>query len=175
MSTALKLAPKFHGPLLSSNARTPLVTASDLTLIGNTVDVIMPYLNDIQVQSRTLSLQALPISSSQRTQLQAAFQLLPQVQTLLQRGRELLGPANWLLGVDQPRVFLVQTMDRAELRPTGGFTGQYGELSINSGRVGPFSLHDISGVEYSDNSPTIGQLAPDCLSLLVAICELGST
>nr|MBA2395644.1 DUF4012 domain-containing protein [Ktedonobacteraceae bacterium] len=74
--------------------------------------------------------------------------------------RQLLGPANWLLGVDQPRVFLVQTMDRAELRPSGGFTGQYGELSITSGRVGPFSLHDISGVEYTDNSPTVGQLAP---------------
>jgi hypothetical protein len=160
MSTALKLAPRFQNPLLSTNSHSPLVTASDLQLIGSTIDAIMPHLNDIQVQSRTLSLQSLPISSSQRTQLQQGFQLLPQVQALLQRGRELLGPANWLLGVDQPRVFLVQTMDRAELRPTGGFTGQYGELSINSGRVGPFSLHDISGVEYSDNSPTVGQLAP---------------
>jgi hypothetical protein len=160
MSTALKLAPSFQSPLLSTNSHTPLVTASDLQLIGSTIDAIMPYLNDIQAQSRTLSLQSLPISSSQRTQLQAGFQLLPQVQTLLQRGSELLGPANWLLGVDQPRVFLVQTMDRAELRPTGGFTGQYGELSITSGRVGPFTLHDISGVEYSDNSPTVGQLAP---------------
>jgi Protein of unknown function (DUF4012) len=160
MSTALILAPRFQSPLLSTNSHNPLVTASDLQLIGSTIDAIMPYLNDIQAQSHTLALQDLPISSNQRTQLQAGFQLLPQVQTLLQRGRELLGPANWLLGVDQPRVFLVQTMDRAELRPTGGFTGQYGELSITSGRVGPFSLHDISGVEYADNSPTVGQLAP---------------
>jgi len=160
MSTALKLAPRFQSPLLSTDSHSPLVTASDLQLIASTIDRVTPYLNDIQALSRTLSLQSLPISSSQRTQLQAGFQLLPQVQALLQRGRELLGPANWLLGVDQPRVFLVQTMDRAELRPTGGFTGQYGELSINSGRVGPFSLHDISGVEYTDNSPTVGQLAP---------------
>ena len=160
MSTALKLAPRFQSPILSTDTHSPLVTANDLQLIASTIDSVTPYLNDIQALSRTLSLQSLPISSSQRTQLQAGFQLLPQVQALLQRGRELLGPANWLLGVDQPRVFLVQTMDRAELRPTGGFTGQYGELSINSGRVGPFSLHDISGVEYTDNSPTVGQLAP---------------
>ncbi len=164
MSTVLKLAPRFQGPLLSTDSHSPLVTASDLQLITSTIDAVTPYLNDIQTLSRTLSLQSLPISSSQRAQLQEGFQLLPQVQTLLQRGRELLRPANWLLGVDQPRVFLVQTMDRAELRPTGGFTGQYGELSINSGRVGPFSLHDISSVEYSDNSPTVGQLAPTTYS-----------
>ncbi|MBV9712592.1 MAG: DUF4012 domain-containing protein, partial [Ktedonobacteraceae bacterium] len=160
MATAIKLAPKFRSPLLSTAPHTPLVTESDLELIGSTINAVMPFLNDIQAQSRILSLQALPISNTQRMQLQEAFQLLPQIQTLLQHGRELLGPANWLLGVDQPRVFLVQTMDRAELRPTGGFTGQYGELSIDSGRVGPFSLHDISGVEYSDNSPTLGQLTP---------------
>ncbi len=160
MATTLKLAPKFRSPLLSSTAQTPLVTESDLERIGRTITAVMPYLNDIQAQTHTLSLGDLPLSSSQRTQLQEVFQLLPQVQALLQREQELLGPANWLLGVDQPHVFLVQTMDRAELRPTGGFTGQYGELSIQSGRVGPFSLHDISNVEYTANSPTIGQLAP---------------
>jgi Protein of unknown function (DUF4012) len=159
ISTALTLSPRFKGPLLSAS-HAPLITSADLTLAGRTIDAILPYLSDIQVQSQSISLGALPISESQRTQIQELFQMLPQVETLLQRGRDLLAPANWLLGVGQPRVFLVQTMDRAELRPTGGFTGQYGELSVDSGRVGPFSLHDISGVEYSDNSPTSGGLAP---------------
>ncbi len=159
ISTALTLSPRFKGPLLGVS-HAPLITSADLTLIGRTIDAILPYLNDIQAQSQSISLSTLPISESQRTQIQELFQMLPQVETLLQRGRDLLAPANWLLGVGQPRVFLVQTMDRAELRPTGGFTGQYGELSVDSGRVGPFSLHDISGVEYSDNSPTSGGLAP---------------
>ncbi len=159
VATALTLAPRFKGPLLSVS-HAPLITAADLTLVGKTIDAIMPYLNDIQVQARSISLGALPISDNQRALLQDVFQMLPQVETLLQRGRDLLAPANWLLGVGQPHVFLVQTMDRAELRPTGGFTGQYGELLVDSGRVGPFSLHDISGVEYSDNSPTSGGLAP---------------
>jgi hypothetical protein len=163
ISAALVLAPRFHGPLLS-DAHTPLITAGDLDLVGRTIDTIMPSLNDILVQSRTISLSALPLSSSQRTQIQQLFQLLPQIQMLLQRGRGLLEPANWLLGVGQPRTFLVQTMDRAELRPTGGFTGQYGELSVDSGRIAPFSLHDISNVEYSDNSPTSGHLAPEAYS-----------
>jgi Protein of unknown function (DUF4012) len=159
ISTALTLSPRFKGPLLGVS-HAPLITSADLNLVGRTIDAILPYLNDIQLQSQSISLSALPISENQRTQIQALFQMLPQVQTLLQRGHDLLAPANWLLGVGQPRVFLVQTMDRAELRPTGGFTGQYGELSVDSGRVGPFSLRDISGVEYSDNSPTSGGLAP---------------
>ncbi|HEV2661661.1 MAG TPA: DUF4012 domain-containing protein, partial [Ktedonobacteraceae bacterium] len=159
ISTALTLSPRFKGPLLGVS-HAPLITSADLTLVGRTIDAILPYLSDIQVQSQSISLSALPVSENQRTQIQSLFQMLPQVETLLQRGRDLLAPANWLLGVGQPRVFLVQTMDRAELRPTGGFTGQYGELSVDNGRVGPFSLHDISGVEYSDNSPTSGGLAP---------------
>ena len=83
-----------------------------------------------------------------------------EAQSDLQQVLNLLGVSNWLLGVDQPRTFLVQTMDRAELRPTGGFTGQYGELTINGGRIAPFALKDISLVEYVDSSKTLGQLAP---------------
>src|SRR5438270_12175409 len=71
-----------------------------------------------------------------------------------------LDAAGWMLGVDHSRTFLVQTMDRAELRPTGGFTGQFGELSITGGRVAPFSLKDISLVEYTNNSPTLGLVTP---------------
>src|SRR5436305_1208953 len=94
------------------------------------------------------------------TKLHRAQQEFALAQSDLQQVLNLLGVSNWLLGVDQPRTFLVQTMDRAELRPTGGFTGQYGELTINGGRIAPFALKDISLVEYVDSSKTLGQLAP---------------
>lgn len=100
------------------------------------------------------------ISSQQRSQLQQAFLLLPKVETLLVQGRDLLPSLGWLLGVGTSRTFLVQTMDRSELRPTGGFTGQYGELQLNGGRIAPFSLRDISLIEYANNSPTADKLAP---------------
>ena len=161
VSTALVLAPSFRGPLFTSNSK-PLVTQPMLNLVGQTVSEILPYLRDIQAQSQRFSLNDLPvnISASQREQVTQLFDILPQVISDLTQTQELLGAAGWLLGVDAPRTFLVQTMDRAELRPSGGFTGQYGELHINSGRVGDFSLRDISLLEYVDNSPTIGQQAP---------------
>jgi Protein of unknown function (DUF4012) len=156
---AITLAPRLHSPLLST-AKTPLVTQADLRLIGTTIDRIQPLISDIETQAQHLSLDTLPINAHQREQIQQILPLLPQAQRDLSLGQSLLGSANWLLGVDQPRTFLVQTLDRSELRATGGFTGQYGELKINQGRVAPFSLHDIALVEYAQNNPTLGNLAP---------------
>ncbi len=160
VNAATVLAPKFRGPLLNAS-QTPLVTSADLTIVGTTIDAVMPYVNDIQQQTQSMSLAALPVSAHQRDQVQQLIQLLPQVKTALVQGRSLLGAMGWLLGVDGQRTFLVQTMDRAELRATGGFTGQYGELHIAGGRLAPFSLRDISLIEYADNSPTSDQLAPN--------------
>ncbi len=155
-------APKLQGSLLGDTS-TPLITTQDLAVVQTTMDKLLPLVDDIQQQTRQLSLDALPtsiISSQQREQVQELIGLLPQVKTALVQGRELLNSLGWLLGVGEPRTFLVQTMDRAELRPTGGFTGQYGELLVQNGRMAPFSLRDISLIEYADNSPTTDQLAP---------------
>ena len=159
VSTALIIAPTFRGPLLTNSSQ-PLVTQQMLDLVGTTISDLLPRLTDIQQQSRLLSLDSLPVSAAQRDEFGQLLQLIPQVETDLEQALNLLGAANWLLGVDSPRTFLVQTMDRAEMRPTGGFTGQYGELTINGGRVGPFTLKDISLVEYVDTSKTLGIVAP---------------
>jgi Protein of unknown function (DUF4012) len=162
ISATRTFAPKLQGSLLGDTS-TPLITAEDLAVVRTTMDKLLPLVDDIQQQTRQLSLDALPtsiISSQQREQVQGLIGLLPQVETALVQGRELLNSLGWLLGVGEPRTFLVQTMDRAELRPTGGFTGQYGELLIQNGRMAPFSLRDISLIEYADNSPTTDQLAP---------------
>ncbi len=158
-TTALTLAPTFRGPLLTDTNK-PLVTQQMIDLVGSTINEILPSLNDIQAQSPLISLDSLPISEQQRNQFQGLLQALPQIQSDLVQVHDLLGVTNWLLGVNEPRTFLVQTMDRSELRPTGGFTGQYGELQIRGGRIAPFNLRDISLVEYVDSSKTLGQSAP---------------
>jgi len=159
VSTAMILAPTFRGPLLN-DTREPLITPAVLTLVGSTIDYIVPRLSDIRAQANSFSLNSLPVSPHQRDQLAQLIQAMPQIETDLTQVRGLLDAGGWMLGVDHTRTFLVQTMDRAELRPTGGFTGQFGELSITGGRVAPFSLKDISLVEYTDNSPTLGLVTP---------------
>ncbi len=156
---AVQLAPSFSGPLLATSGK-PLITQPVLDKIGTTLDQILPVLNDIQAQSRAISLEALPISASEKSQVGQLLQMLPQTINDLTAAQGLLGEAGWLLGVNQPRTFLVQTMDRAELRGTGGFTGQYGELKVSGGRIAPFNLTDISLLEYTPGSANQGQLAP---------------
>ncbi len=157
---APSLQSAFHGSLINSSSNKPLITPAMLALIGTTIDTILPDLNDIQGQSRGVALASLPISPHERTQVGTLLAALPQVIPEIQLARKNLNAIGWLLGVGTPRTFLVQTMDRAELRPTGGFTGQYGELHLNGGRMAPFNLRDISLVEYTSNSPTLGKLAP---------------
>jgi Protein of unknown function (DUF4012) len=150
---------RLQGSLLSTSG-TPLITESDLTQIQSVLNTVKPLLDDIQSQSQSVSLNALPLSQSQRLQVVDYLSLLPQAQSLLTQSDTLLGAVGWLLGVDSSRSFLVQPMDRAELRATGGFTGQYGELTLKQGRVEPFSMRNIALLEYIQNSDTMGQEAP---------------
>lgn len=159
INCVLILEPRFRSPLLAAN-QPPLVTATDINLIGTTIDRVIPSLDDMQRQIPNISLSDLPISAQMRHQLQTYIPFLPRVKSSLLTIQNLLEPAQWLLGVNEPRTFLVQTMDRSELRPTGGFTGQYGELQISGGRVAPFSLRDIALLEYGDHSPVVGDMAP---------------
>ncbi|HTK08409.1 MAG TPA: DUF4012 domain-containing protein [Ktedonobacteraceae bacterium] len=155
----LNLSSLLQSPLLS-NASTPLITDQELTQIRSTLDTIRPLLNDIQARSHDLSLTTLPISQSQILQFSNYLSLLPQLQSALVQSDGLLNAAGWLLGVDGPRTLLVQPMDRAELRATGGFTGQYGELTIHQGRIEPFSMRNIALLEYNNDSYAMGRSAP---------------
>lgn len=149
-----------RGPLLASSSQ-PLITQPMLDAMSMTLEQISPLLGDIQMQSHNVALDSLPLSTSEKSQLGSLLQILPQVLDDFRVVHTLLGDAGWLLGVGQPRTFLVQTMDRAELRATGGFTGQYGELQVNGGRVAPFSLTDIGPLEESAGSTNLGRLAPE--------------
>ncbi|HTK08410.1 MAG TPA: DUF4012 domain-containing protein [Ktedonobacteraceae bacterium] len=163
VSTALVLAPTIRSnPLANSSTNSgPLITQAMLDRLDQSIVYILPLLNDVAVQSHNLSLDTLPLSSNQRDEFNQLVQFLPTAQADLTMAHNLMGALGWILGVGQPRHFLVQTMDRAELRPTGGFTGQYGELDINGGRLAPLTLKDIGALEdFNPNSPVQGNLAP---------------
>ncbi len=65
----------------------------------------------------------------------------------------------WLLGVDGPRHFLVQELDSTELRATGGFSGQYGILTVQNGKIGAFSLLPVDNLDYRE--PQFGGFSND--------------
>ena len=160
IGVALLGANVLHGSPLASGSTKPLITVADVSNIEAAMAHTLYYINDIRAQMSQVSLNDLPISASQKNELTSVLLLLPKVQSYVQQGQGLIDLVSWLLGVGQPRRFLVQTMDRAELRPGGGFTGQYGILQIQNGRMEPFSLQDVTELDYNSNGAELGRQAP---------------
>lgn len=160
IGVALMGANILHASPLATGSTQPLVTPADISSVEAAMTHSLYYIDDIRQQMAQVSLNDLPISATQQQELLAALGLLPKVQSYILQGQGLVGLASWLLGVGQERRFLVQTMDRAELRPGGGFTGQFGILDIKSGRMAPFSLQDVTELDYAGNGAELGRQAP---------------
>jgi Protein of unknown function (DUF4012) len=137
----------------------PFITSDGLTEIKADLDFALPRLQDMNKYVAGVSLNSLPISASQKQLLGGILPLLPGVETGISQARGMINDIGWLLGVGQQRNFLVQPMDAGELRATGGFTGQFGELMINGAHVLPPKLKNIGQFE-EDHTDQGSPLSP---------------
>ncbi len=72
-----------------------------------------------------------------------------------------IGAAQFLLGVDQPRTFLVIDLDSAELRSAGGFIGSFGYLHIAHGKIERIQFRDVYSLHEPGRKPgDLGYIAP---------------
>ena len=138
-----------------------LLTTADLDHIKAAATHAMDLLQDVQVKLAGVNLNDLPISASQKNELAKVMVELPRVRSLIGQVVPCIDPVGWMLGVGQPRHFLVQTLDRAELRPSGGFTGDYGVLTLH-GKIQPFSLYNVNDIDYGlkTNGWNLGKRPP---------------
>ncbi|HEY7835001.1 MAG TPA: DUF4012 domain-containing protein, partial [Ktedonobacterales bacterium] len=127
----------------------PLLTAPEAAQLRTAITTSLPLLNDLESRISNIDPNELPVSTCQRAEYVHLTSQLPQVSGLLAQVPQFFDAAMWFAGVGQPRQFLVQTMDTTELRPTGGFTGQYGVLTTNGGRVKMSSLYDVGYLDYN--------------------------
>jgi hypothetical protein len=160
IGVALLGANILHGSPLSSGSNKPLITATDVSNAEGAMVHALYYIDDIQTQMSQVSLNDLPFSDKQKTELTSVLALLPEAQSLITQVQGVTGIVSWLLGIGHQRRFLVQTMDSAELRPSGGFTGQYGIFQIQDGRMAPFSLQDVTELDYAGNGVELYRPAP---------------
>ncbi len=149
----------------------PFLTPSSYQEITHTLDAVAPLVHQMALDAQGVSLNSLPISSQQHAMLATLLPLLPVLDTALQQQGAFQKPLEWLLGIDSPRSFLVEPMDSSELRATGGFTGQFGELVFNGGHPGPVKLANLgiyeenhayegSVPDYTVFDKVVGQSAP---------------
>ena len=60
-----------------------------------------------------------------------------------------------ILGWDEPRRYLVLTQNPAELRPTGGFIGSYGRVSVDRGSITERTFEDVYLLDYPIDYPYV--------------------
>jgi hypothetical protein len=145
LSVAQTLLIPLQGGAFSAGANAPIITPNDLqhaqTLLA---DAQTHVLAAIQL-SKQLDPAALPSQLKPGSAYGRYLALLPQAPQALATIMSLLEAAPALLGIGSPSYFLVFAMDRTELRPGGGFMGNFGLLKLDGGRLAkdlPLALGD---------------------------------
>ena len=149
-----------HGSPLATTLGKPLISPADISAMQGAMVHALYYIDDINTQMNQVQVKDLPLNDKQKTELNSVFQRLPKIRSTIAQAQDLIGIVAWLLGSGQERHFLVQTMDSGELRPGGGFTGQYGVLQVKDGRMAPFTLRDVALLDYAGNGIELGRLPP---------------
>jgi hypothetical protein len=67
----------------------------------------------------------------------------PRIRTWLQLVEQAVPLLPQLVGIDQPAHYLVEVLDSSELRPTGGFIGNYGFVTLAGGRLQALRITDV--------------------------------
>jgi hypothetical protein len=148
IKTAIEIAPQMEPALKkSSDPNQAYLDQDSYNKVVDLIATIAPLVHDMSNESQGISLTGLPLSSSQQQTVTTLLTILPVVDGVLTQAPQYKDALGWLLGVGQQRSFLVEPMDSAELRSTGGFTGQFGELTFAGGHMAPLKLQNIGAYE----------------------------
>jgi exonuclease VII small subunit len=118
------------------------ITRADLTTIKSDVTQIQTILNNSTTQINQLQpadLQAEPRIGPAIATFRAD---IPTIQVDLQRLQTFLGVAPLLLGVGQNASYLLELLDTTEVRPGGGFIGNYGIATVSNGKLAHIQMQD---------------------------------
>lgn len=129
----------------------PLLTPKSFSDVQQAIQDTYDGLQNIQAHLQGIHLQDLPLSVSQRALLEKYLPKIPHYIQQIQTLQPYVPLAGWALGVDHQRSYLIETMDRTELRSGGGFLGSWGILNITGGRMGQISMTDATFVDYYNN------------------------
>ncbi len=144
-------------PLATSSTttdNTPLLKPSDLQGLIQGIQTIQPTLLKMialveATPPTTLTAGLALAGKGASSNISPFLQLLPNVPNVLKIVTQFLSLKDTpnLLGIGSPSPlgvgYLLMTLDNTEIRPVGGFQGQYAVVSINGGRIGHISLDDV--------------------------------
>ena len=139
------LKPVESGGILGSSAATAGITSADIQQARVALANAHTNLLDAYSAYEQLDQQTLPDQFKPGSTVGKLLAMKPTALSAVDELNTLLDVAPALLGVGQPAYYLVAAMDSTELRPGGGFIGNYGILGLDGGKQlknMPLSLHD---------------------------------
>jgi len=123
---------KFHDPF---NTQQHGLTQADLTIIDANFHQIKGALNLVVKQVSQLQPADLQIDPRMSKLVATFHKDIPALQAWLGAVEKLLPVVPTLLGIGTPTNYLIEVLDSTELRPGGGFIGNYGIATISGGRL----------------------------------------
>ena len=137
---ATVLMTKLQNPLSPSKNG---LTSDDLNTITAKFEQLRALFNEVLAQVGALQPSDLTFDSRLGPALTAFKAKLPQIQQLINDMHAILPLAPQLFGTTRPASYLVEVLDSTELRPGGGFIGNYGLLTLTDGHMNGLHIQDV--------------------------------
>ncbi|MGH2517916.1 MAG: DUF4012 domain-containing protein [Ktedonobacterales bacterium] len=159
------LTPLAGGALSSDGAG---ISPADITQARAVLQDASSRIQDAIDAYHSLDVGALPAQLQPNSKYGKYLELLPTAQSALGEMSALLNFVPAMLGIGQPAYYLVVAMDRSELRPGGGFQGNFGYLVLDGGKQSkthPLSLNDMYNLDTTYYTSNITDPSPgNCAS-----------
>src|SRR6266581_3952458 len=143
------LATGLHDPL---TPQAQGITASDLALVTQDVKELKAAFIVATNQVNQLQPADMQIDARIPKLVDAFHKDGPMIQGWLDTVEQLLPVAPTLLGIGTPANYLVEVLDSTELRPGGGFIGNYGVATLTGGRLTGAHITDTYLLDQAFNA-----------------------
>jgi Protein of unknown function (DUF4012) len=135
-----------NGGVFADGPRASPLTAATMAQLQADFDAAVGELDQAVAEMSRADLSAIPSSllkPSDATLLHTIAARWSVERANLRTARSWLAVLPSLLGIGAPSKYLLEVMDSTELRPGGGFIGNYTVVTMRSGQVEPFTLQDV--------------------------------
>jgi len=134
------LIARFHDPLSTQGHGLTMADMNNIDQDFHSVKLALNSAIDAAYQIQPGDLQFDP---SIGKMFVAYYKELPALQAWLENVDMLLKVVPALLGIDKPSNYLLELLDSSELRPGGGFIGNYGFVTLSGGKLAEASITDV--------------------------------
>lgn len=139
------------------------ITPEEFATVQAKLKSIDALLNDSTAQINALNPSDFSFDAKIASEFGKLKTALPQIKQYLALAESIMPVAGPLLGIGTPTKYLVELLDSTELRPGGGFIGNYGVLVMSGGILNSLHVTDVDLLDrpFEKNGGPYG--APGCI------------